>query len=314
MSFDWASYRSNLDPDELLWESADDLGRLSVGAFVGEQSPVRRDVSSGFLRLTGPGVSGHRAPLTEVANAMTHFQRLVLASGLSLVGWKTTRGRAPADVVAKTRLHLDGSAAPGSLVLQMVPAMLPAQEIMPDGQGEFFRDDENQVVDDAMGRSLDLLNLGGNLGPDADASSFLSEVKESGPRVAGALRNFSKTLSESGFESDILWAQPRVKPRRSRLTVGQLAQVGALVASRKLEREPVTLEGVLRTVSDISPLKLEIAPDEFESIGAEAIAPATIGALAVGQRVRVQAEVTEDVSVGGEVKAHYQATAIDIID
>lgn len=313
MSFDWNSYREGLNPDDLIWDSPTDLARLSMSTFIAEQSPVRRDSSSGYLRLLGPGVHGHSASLTHVAGVMTQFQRLVLASGLALAGWKTSRGRAPADVVARTKLLLDGSAAPGSLVLQMVPAALPAEEIMPSGQGEFFREDDNQVVDNAMGRSIDLLNLGKATGPDADSSPFLTEVKASGPRVAAALRDFAKDLASGGFEADILWAQPRVKPRRSRLSVGELSNVAALVASRELEKEPVTLEGVLRTVSDIGPLKLEIAPGEYEDISAKNIPGAVIAGLNVGDRVKVLADVTEEVSAGGESKVKYRATQVTVL-
>lgn len=313
MSFDWQAYRSKLDPSEVIWEDAGDLARLSIGAFAAEQSPMRRDLSSGFLRLAGPGVTGHSAPVDEVAKVMGQFQRLILASGLSLSGWKTLRGRAPADVVSKTKLHLDGSALPGSLVLQVVPASLPRNEIMPSGQGEFFRENDNQLVDDAVNRSIDLLNMGKALEADADSTPFLAEVEDAGPRVGAAIRDFTAALVEGAFETELMWTQPRTPARRSRLSVQELVHIGALVASRALAREPVVLVGVLRTVSDISPLKIEIAPNEVESINAEAISGEVIALLRVGVRVRIAAEVTEDVAPGGDVKTHYRATQIEVL-
>lgn len=313
MSFDWQAYRSNLDPSEVVWEDAGDLARLSIGAFAAEQSPMRRDMSAGFLRLAGPGVSGHSAPVDEVAKVMGQFQRLVLASGLSLSGWKTLRGRAPADVISKTRLHLDGSALPGSLVLQVVPASSPRDEIMPSGQGEFFRENENQLVDDAMNRCIDLLNMGKLLHADADSTPFLMEVEEAGPRVGAAIRDFTAALVEGAFETELMWAQPRTPARRSRLSVRELVHIGVLVASRALAREPVVLVGVLRTVSDISPLKVELAPNEVESVNAEAIPGEVIASLRVGLRVRIAADVTEDIAPGGDVKTHYNATQVDVI-
>lgn len=312
--FDWDSLRRQPLNEELLWEDASDLARLSIASFIAENSPIRRDLSSGFVRLTGAGVDGHAASLDGVAATIHNFQRLVTATGLALTGWRTLRGRAPADALAKTKLNLDGSAMPGSLILQLVPATLPGTEIMPSGQGEFFRDDDSQLVDQAMKKSIQLLNYGAALSADADTSPFLGEVNEAGPRVASALRDLTKGLVDEGFATEVVWEQPRNARLRSRLSVPQLAQIAGLVASRELAREPVVLVGVLRTVSDISPLKLEIAPNEFESINASRIARDVIAGLNVGVRVRVEADVSEDVSPGGEAKVHYAATRIDITD
>lgn len=312
-SFDWERLRRQPPSGDILWEDAGDLARLSVASFIAENSPIRRDLSSGFVRLTGAGVRGHSASLDGVAATIHNFQRLVTASGLAITGWKTLRGRAPTETLSKTRLDLDGSVMPGSLILQVVPATLPSAEIMPTGQGEFFRDGEAQLIDQAMDKSINLLNLGAALGPDADESPFLGELNDAGPRVASALRDLTSGLVDAGFATEVVWEQPRLARKRTRLSVEELAHIAGLVSSRELAREPVVLVGVLRTVSDISPLKLEVAPNEFESINATRIASDVIAELNVGVRVRVHADVNEEVSPGGEPKAHYAATRIEVI-
>lgn len=316
MSFDWAAYRSNLsdEPDRVNWEDADDLGRLSLNAFLAEQSPVRRNVSTGFLRLTGAGVSGHRAPVELVANVMRNFQRLVLASGLSATGFTTLRGRIPSDVTSKTLLHLDGAALPGSLILNLVPATLPSAEIMPDGQAEFFRDDDDQLVDLAVARSVELLNLSKSLGPDADNSPFLNQLEGAGPRVATTLRDLANSLVAGEFETELGWNRPGKRRLVSRLTVPELAHLSSLVTSRELAQEPVSLIGVIHTVSDIAPLRVEVADNQIETIDARNISREVIGALLVGMTIKVLAEVTEDVTPGGDTRIRYAATQIDILE
>jgi hypothetical protein len=314
MSFDWNAYRSALPANEAAWEDAEDLGRLSVSAFLSEQAPLRREVSSGIVRLTGSGVSGHSAPVEHVANVMRNFQRLVLASGLSLSGFKTLRGRLPSDVVSKTLLHLDGSALAGSLVLTVVPATLPEQEISPDGQAEFFRDNEKQLVDQAVERSVDLLNLSKSIGPSADDSVFLSEVLEAGPRVASTIRDLADSLIQGGFGTELTWNEPGQRRLVARLNVSELSNLSSLVGSRELGREPTVLTGIARTVSDIAPLRVEIADDQIESIQADEISHEVIAALRVGMMLRIHASVTEDISAGGEVTTHYRATSIEILN
>jgi len=314
MTFDWPAYRAEVasNAPEAEWEDAADLSRLSLSGFLAEQSPARRDMSLGFLRLTGDGVTGHSAHVDDVADVMRHFQRLVLASGMSLTGHKSLRGQLPADIVSKTRLDLNGSPIPGSLILQIVPAMLPANEIMPNGQSEFFTDSEDQLVDTAVGQSINLLNLSKSAGPDADESEFIQLLTEAGPRVATTLRDFAKSLADADFSTEVAWMQPRKRRAISKMSTVELANLGLLVASRELAKEPVTLRGILRTVSDIGPLKLEVADGEIETIDAKLIPGSDIKRLLVGMTVEVTAAVTEEVSPGAEAKTKYAATNVTI--
>ena len=314
MAFDWEQFKAGIqgEPD---WHDADDLARMSIETLRAEHGLLRRDASSGSLRLTGPGITVHSAALDGIADALRNFQRLVLATGLAVKGHKSLRGQPPADVVSKTRLNLNGSPLPGSLILQIVPATSPADEISPDGQVRLFGDDnaEPQLVDTAMKRALGLLEDGRRLGPDADTSDFLTRIREYGPRVATTLRDFSTGLVKSGFEPDLTWSQPRQARLRTRLSTAELAHIGELIASRELELEPTTIRGILRTVSEISAWQLEIEDGEVVKIDAKKIPTANTATLRTGMSVSVDVAVTEETGPAGEVKPKYTATSFTVL-
>lgn len=314
MSFDWEQFKAGIQA-EPEWQDADDLARMSIESLRAEHGVLRRDASSGFLRLTGPGITIHSGALEGVADVLRNFQRLVLATGLAAKGHSSLRGQPPADVVAKTRLNLNGSPLPGSLVLQIVPATSPADELAPDGQVGLFGDNnaEPQLVDTAMNRALGLLDDGRSLGPDADTSDFLARIREYGPRVATTLRDFSTCLVKSGFEPDLAWTQPRQPRLRTRLTTAELVHIGELIASRELELEPTTIRGILRTVSEISAWQLENESGEVVRIDAKRIPVSDIATLRTGMLVSVNVTVTEETGPAGEVKPKYTAKSFRIL-
>lgn len=314
MAFDWEQFKAGLEgtPD---WQDADDLARMSIETLRAENGLLRRDASSGSLRLAGDGISGHAGALDGIADALRNFQRLVLATGLAAKGHTSLRGQPPSDVVAKTRLSLNGSPLPGSLVLQIVPAMPPVHELAPDGQPGLFGDDqaEPQLVDTAMKDALGLLDDGRQLGPDADTSGFLARIRQYGPRVATTLRDFSTGLVRSGFEPELTWTQPRQPRLRTRLTTAELVHIEELIASRELEREPTTLRGTLRTVSEISAWQLEVTEGEIVKIDAKKIPVSETETLRTGIAISVEVTVTEETGPAGEVKPKYTATAFTIL-
>ena len=314
MAFDWEQFKANVQ-GEAEWQDADDLARMSIETLRAEHGLLRRDASSGSLRLTGPGITIHSGAIDGIADTLRNFQRLVLATGLAVKGHKSLRGQPPADVVSKTRLNLNGSPLPGSLILQIVPTTLPADEISPDGQVGLFGDDnaEPQLIDTAMKRALGLLEDGRRLGPDADTSDFLARIREYGPRVATTLRDFSTGLVKSGFEPDLTWSQPRQAPLRTRLYTAELAHIGELIASRELELEPTTIRGIVRTVSEISAWQLEIEDGEIVKIDAKKIPAANTATLRTGMSVSVDVSVTEETGPAGEVKPKYTATSFTVL-
>jgi len=314
MAFDWEQFKANVQ-GEAEWQDADDLARMSIETLRAEHGLLRRDASSGSLRLTGPGITIHSGAIDGIADTLRNFQRLVLATGLAVKGHKSLRGQPPADVVSKTRLNLNGSPLPGSLILQIVPTTLPADEISPDGQVGLFGDDnaEPQLIDTAMKRALGLLEDGRRLGPDADTSDFLPRIREYGPRVATTLRDFSTGLVKSGFEPDLTWSQPRQPRLRTRLSTAEVAHIGELIASRELELEPTTIRGILRTVSEISAWQLEIEDGEIVKIDAKKIPTANTATLRTGMSVSVDVSVTEETGPAGEVKPKYTATSFTVL-
>lgn len=314
MAFDWEQFKAGVQ-GEAGWQDADDLARMSIESLRAEHGLLRRDASSGSLRLTGPGITVHSGAIDGIADTLRNFQRLVLATGLAAKGHKSLRGQPPADVVSKTRLNLNGSPLPGSLILQIVPATSPADEISPDGQVGLFGDDnaEPQLVDTALKRALGLLEDGRRLGTDAVTSDFLTRIREYGPRVASTLRDFSTGLVKSGFEPDLTWSQPRQPRLRTRLSAAELAHTGELIASRELELEPTTIRGILRTVSEISAWQLEVEDGEIVKIDAKKIPTANTATLRTGMSVSVDVAVTEETGPAGEVKPKYTATSFTVL-
>lgn len=312
MAFDWEAFKKGLtgSPD---WVDSDDLARMSIESFRAEGGGLRRDASSGSLRLTGSGIQGHSGSIDGIAETLRNLQRLVLATGLASTGHTSLRGQPPADVVAKTRLSLSGSPLPGSLVLQVVPATPPSEEIAPDGQAGLFGDTEDQLVDTAVKDALRLFDEGRRLGPDVDGSAFLSDLAARGPRAASTLRDFTTSLVKFGFEPDIAWAQPRRPRLRTRLSTAELAYIGQVISSRELELEPTTIRGVLRTVSEIAAWQLEVGDGEIVKIDARGIPKAQTATLRTGAIVSIYVNVTEESGPADEAKQRYAATSFEIL-
>ncbi|MFJ3958881.1 hypothetical protein [Arthrobacter sp. NPDC090010] len=285
---------------------------MSIQAFHAENGALRRDISTGSLRLTGSGITGHSAALDGIADALRNFQRLVLATGLAANGHISLQGKPPSDVVAKTKLSLNGSPLPGSLVLQIIPAMSPADEIAPNGQAGLFGDENTQLVDTAVKDAFSLLDDGRQIGPDADASAFLSRIQTFGPRVATTLRDFSVGLVKSGFEPDLTWTQPRQPRLRSSLSTADLVRISELIASRELEREPTVIRGILRTVSEVGPWSIEVDGEQVR-IDAKQIPVADTETLRTGLAITIDVTVTEESGPVGEPKPKYTATGFTIV-
>lgn len=312
MTFDWGSFKEKLtdSPD---WLDSDDLARMSMDSFRAEGGGPRRVASSGLLRLTGAGIRGHAGSFDGISEALRNFQRFVLSTGLASVGHKSLRGQAPIDVVSKTRLNLSGSPLPGSLVLRMVPAMPPSEEIAPDGEVALFGDEDDQLIDTAVKDALGLLDEGRLMGSDVEESVFLSDLESRGPRVASTLRDFVVSLVKYEFEPDIAWSQPRHSRMRTCLSTTELARISGAISSRELERDPATLRGVIRTVSDIAAWQLELDSGEILRIESVGIPKEQTSTLTTGAIVSIDVDVTEESSPAGESKQKYAATSFELL-
>lgn len=94
MAFDWEQFKANVQ-GEAEWQDADDLARMSIETLRAEHGLLRRDASSGSLRLTGPGITIHSGAIDGIADTLRNFQRLVLATGLAVKGHKSCVGNRP---------------------------------------------------------------------------------------------------------------------------------------------------------------------------------------------------------------------------
>ena len=70
------------DDDTPAWTTPDDLSRISVEALIADDTLGRTLPSRGSIRLSGDGVTGASARVSEVARVMAGFQRLATAVGL----------------------------------------------------------------------------------------------------------------------------------------------------------------------------------------------------------------------------------------
>lgn len=94
------------------WTTLDDLSRISVEALIADQTLGRTLPSHGNIRISGDGVTGASARVSEVARVMTGFQRLATAVGAAQQGDKTLGRQPNTDVRRRTDLLLQASQAP----------------------------------------------------------------------------------------------------------------------------------------------------------------------------------------------------------
>lgn len=292
------------------WETPSDLARLSIDAMSTSMDVGRQMVSLGMLRLTGVGVTSHMASMEAVGELMTRWQKLITAIGGSKRGFRGLRGRMNADVVASTRLMLDASPAPGSLVLQFQPGKLPTEELSPDGDVELFDQPEDQLADEAIHEALSLFSAVSELGPDADEGDFLQEVSGLGARSAAALSEVAKSIDVSGFNLDVSWRQPGKPTERVRLSNSDARRIVELVASRELDSDIENITGHIQTISDRARLHVllddgEIVPISPGKLDHEALKP-----ISHGDRVRVEVDVKMVYRPGEEATAAYSGRSI----
>lgn len=69
MAFDWEQFKAGVQ-GEAEWQDADDLARMSIESLRAEHGLLRRDASSGALRLTGPGITIHSGAIDGIADTL----------------------------------------------------------------------------------------------------------------------------------------------------------------------------------------------------------------------------------------------------
>lgn len=297
---------------EVTWNTADDLARRAAESIQDASLPGRNMVSSGTLQLAGDGVDGSSARIAAVGEVMLEFQRLVTAVGAAQSGFTALRGAYPAALLAKTHLRLVASPHVGSVVLDFMPELAPDAELYPDGV-PLIDEPRTQAADDAVIEVIVVLEQARALPPNADEGPLLERLARRGPRVAVALREFTKTLSRADFQTDLTWREPGRPTRRVTLPADDAARLASLIASRELDHGEAVIEGIIHTISDKTALAIETA-DGWEHVKGSELPPEQLSAVPYGSRVRVVADAVEVAKPGGEVLVKYTAKRIEALD
>ncbi|TDH44101.1 hypothetical protein E2F47_27820, partial [Mycobacterium eburneum] len=165
------------DIDEQLpdWTNADDLSRIGIEALIDADPFGRTLASHGSIRITGDGVTGSAAKVTDVARVMTGFQRVATAVGAAQTGDKALGKQPNADVRRRTDLLLTAAPAVGSIILTFTPALAAVDETGDPGMFAEL-ESEDQMLDTAVGAAIDVFAAGNDIGPSPDESAFVHQL------------------------------------------------------------------------------------------------------------------------------------------
>lgn len=287
----------------------EDLARLSVEAFQEQLHPGQRDASSGTLRLFGPGVAGNTVPISDVGVVLDTFQRLVAAVGAALRDHVSNRGAIPGYLLDLTRLRMTPETAAGSLVVTVRPEADPEEEMFPDGEVPLLGT-QPPLVDDALERALGILSAPGQGRLDNDQLG--ADLTTLGHRTAAAARTLAARLDRAGVGLDVAWRVPGEATRRGTLTHEQARGLVDFVDSGDLAEEVVTVDGVVRTSSNLRGWGDLEAPD-VGTVRVEVadIPEAVLDRLSPSTRVRVTLRIEETVLPGG--REHTRFVALDML-
>lgn len=301
------------DDDTPAWTTPDDLSRISVEALIADDTLGRTLPSHGSIRLSGDGVTGASARVSEVARVMAGFQRLATAVGAAHQGDKALGRQPNAEVRRRTDLLLRASPGPGSIILTLTPATSPITETgHGDGKVGMFAELEtdDQLLDTAIGAAIEVFAAGNDIGPSPAQSRFVQQLAEMGPRTASAVRDLSKTLDRAGFDVDIDWQQPSRATRRVTVSATAAAYIAATVENANLDEQPVQITGEYLTVSAVSAWLIQQDDGDTVTVKLGEISKDDTRGLAVGDRVRIDALMKVETTPGGAVKTTYTAHAV----
>jgi hypothetical protein len=274
------------------WATPDDLSRISIEALIAEGALGRTLPSHGTIRVTGDGLAGASARVSEVARVMTEFRRLATAVGAALQGDKELGRRPNADIRRRTDLLLTASPGPGSIILSLTPASSPITETgYGGGQVDMFAELEtqDQLLDTAIGATIDVFAAGNDIGPAPAESVFVRQLGQMGPRTASAVRDLSKTLNRARFDLEIDWQQPARATRRVKVSATTAAHIAATVENANLDEQPIPLVGEYLTVSSVQSWLIRQDDGEALTVKLGHLNENEIHGLGLGMRVRIDA-------------------------
>jgi hypothetical protein len=295
------------------WTTAEDLSRIGIES-LRDRDPIGRTLGSeGSIRISGDGVTGSAARVTEVARVMTGLQRLATAVGAAQAGDKALGRKPNADIKRRTELLLTTAPAPGSIILSFMPAVAPADEAGPAGMLDEFETDD-QMLDAAVGAAIDVFTAGNDIGPEPEQSAFVHQLGDMGPRTASAVRDLAKTLDRADFDVDIDWKQPSRATRRVSVTARAARHMAYVVEHANLDEQPVVITGEYLTVSAVSSWVIQQDDGDPVTVKLGRVDPSQTRGLAVGERIRVQAIMKTETTPGGNTKTTYTAQSFERLD
>lgn len=306
--------------------TASDLDRISFESFVSSHAnqPGRNLSSRGRLHVIEGDSSEHRADMRNLSKLLLNFQNLADSVGGALNGHRSNRGKLPSTVLEKTRLDLNASPMPGSVVFSISPRILPSAEL--EGRDTAFIDPEtDQLLDLVFPKINELFGLMVALPDDpaqeleADNSILANQLRELGPRVASSLHHLADSSYHSNLSLDLSWEEPgRPTLQSDRLTPSLAERAAKLISHSSTDEEESRIMGVMRTVSDIT--ALAITPFEngnpletIHVVGSD-LPEGSLEGIEVGSCVVIEVVVTRTSgSFSGEEGEKYRATAIRLL-
>ncbi|HJX78593.1 hypothetical protein [Glutamicibacter sp.] len=303
-----------MTPDDAIWaslnfedlpvfDSAQDLSRYSIETHQGHNRLARTKHSRGFLRLAGPGVDGHQADAAQAFAVGIAFQKVITAFGSALHGAKASISKIAEQ---QTRLRLDGSPAPGSIIFNLVAASTPADELRPNG--ELFDKNNELLVD----RSFDALNQ--VFSPSEsfeDRETLVTQLEDLGPQAAKALRSFVTIVGDHYFDMELKWQQPLAPALHWSVPTLKSQMLRDFIALNRLDEVPVTLTGRLHTVSISN--KWSLVSDEFGKITldlADLTERISRSSFPAGSLVEANAMMTQSEGAGSKAKRDFRVTSL----
>lgn len=292
---------------DLAWSSPADLGRQSFEAFVAQRSLGRVISSRGQLRIHGAGVGEHSIRIADLGGVLTSFQRTVSAVGGALSGINSSRGSLPVTLVQRTHLRLNASPAPGSVILTMVPEQAPSAELYPTGAVP-LADDERPLADRSLEEVIDLLTVGG--GSAATASAAVRRgLATLGPRAASAIRAFLRIVADDELDFDLSWTEPDRPARRTTVTASQARFIETIIGNNALDVDEIVIEGIVRTVSDLRPLDVDVDGQIWRlQLGDQP--PPNLSEIGWGDRVQATVSAATEQRAGGDEITTYTLVTI----
>lgn len=286
-----------------------DLSRMGVEALVQQNLGTSRVLkSSGALRFTGDGVSGHSANLDDIGALSSAWQKAITATGASIESITTARGPVPASVVLRTQLVVTASPLPGSVVLNLAPKELPLKEVEPGNQTVAEGLAERPLADRASERLVEFLSIGQGSGDEA-GEQIASQLRQMGPRVGGAVNALARTIQRTKVTLDVSWREPAAKTKRVKVSPSHATYLRHVVEGRGLDAEPVILVGELQTISRLQRWAIE-TNDDLVQFDASELPAVEFQRWNVGDVIEVSATVALREWGDGRVERRYTATGV----